>query len=162
MGRKLRKLLPTSSASVNVNSRYIIEAVEISGYNTSRIAGSLRTQLQGLVGTSYDTEILENLARELRKEIHAKTVTQHIARGSSAERVKVVFEVTRRTAALDISVPKFLYHSKQGWSAQVEATTTVTRNNNLMFGVVSDGDELTERYAGIHAGYENLHVGTDK
>ena len=73
-----------------------------------------------------------------------------------------MFDVTRRTAAVDISVPKFLYHSKQGWSAQVEATTTFARNNNVTFGVVSDGDELAERFAGFRAGYENLHVGSDR
>ena len=153
---------PHQAASVNVNSRYIVETVEITGFNTARIGDSLSGKLQRLVGTSYDTETLEELARQMRKDLHAKSVTQHLARGSSPENVKVVFEVTRRTAALDISVPKFLYHSKQGWSAQVEGTTTIARNHNITFGVVSDGDELPERFAGIRAGYENSHVGSDR
>lgn len=150
------------AASVNVNSRYIVETVEITGFNTARIGDSLGAKLQRLIGTGYDTETLDDLARQMRKELHAKAVTQHLARGSSPENVKVVFDVTRRTAALDISVPKFLYHSKQGWSAQVEGSTTIARNHNVTFGVVSDGDELPERFAGIRAGYENLHVGTDR
>jgi hypothetical protein len=150
------------AASVNVNSRYIVEAVEIDGFNTARIGDALNARLQRLVGASYDTEILDDVARQMRKELHAKAVTQHLARGSSPENVKVVFEVTRRSAAVDISVPKFLYHSKQGWSAQVEGTTTIARNHNVTFGVVSDGDELPERFAGIRAGYENLHIGSDR
>jgi hypothetical protein len=150
------------AASVNVNSRYIVEAVEITGFNTARMGDALRDRLQRIVGASYDTDILDELARQMRKDLHAKAVTQHLTRGSSPENVKVVFDVTRRSAAVDISVPKFLYHSKQGWSAQVEGTTTIARNHNVTFGVVSDGDELPERFAGIRAGYENLHVGSDR
>jgi hypothetical protein len=150
------------AAAVNVNSRYTVEAIEITGFNTARIGDSLAAKLQRVIGTSYDTEVLDELARQMRKDLHAKSVTQHLARGSSPENVKVVFDVTRRSAAIDISVPKFLYHSKQGWSAQVEGTTTIARNHNVTFGVVSDGDELPERFAGIRAGYENLHVGSDR
>jgi outer membrane protein assembly factor BamA len=150
------------AAAVNVNSRYIVEAVEVTGYNQTRIGDALAAKLQALVGTSYDTETVDELARQMRNDFHAKAVTQRLARGSSPENVRIVFDVTRRSAAVDISVPKFLYHSKQGWSAQVEATATIARNNNVTFGVVSDGDELTERYAGIRAGYENLHVGSDR
>ncbi|MDQ6678552.1 MAG: outer membrane protein assembly factor [Acidobacteriota bacterium] len=150
------------AASVNVNSRYLIEQVEIAGYPSAKIGASLRNRLITLPGTAYDTQVLEDLARDLRRDLHAKSVTQHVVRGSAPEMVKVVFDVERRSVALDLSVPKFLYHSKQGWSAQMLASTTVARNHNLVFGLVSDGDELTERFTGVQAAYENLHVGTDR
>jgi len=150
------------AASVNVNSRYIIEQVELSGYPTAKLSTSLRKRLTSLSGTAYDTQVLEDLARDLRQDLHAKSVSQHLARGSAPEMVKVVLAVERRSVALDLSVPKFLYHSKQGWSAQMLASTTVARNQNLVFGLVSDGDELTERFTGFQAAYENLHVGTDR
>jgi hypothetical protein len=70
--------------------------------------------------------------------------------------------VTRRTAGLDISVPKFLYHSKQGLSGQVEANATISRNQTVAFGIVSDGDEMVERYTGFNARYDNTHLGTDR
>jgi len=150
------------ASSVNVNSRYTIEQVEVSGFPAAKLSDSLHAKLRRLPGTPYDTESLNDIAHTLRKDLHAKTVTQHLVRGSSSEMVKVVFEVERRSVALDISVPKFLYHSKQGWSAQMLASTTVARNHSFIFGLVSDGDELTERFTGTQAAYENLHVGTDR
>lgn len=149
------------SSSVNVNSRYIIEQVQVIGFPASKLSDSLRSKLQKLVGSAYDTEALDELAHSLRKDLHARNVTQHLARGSSPEMVRVVLEVERRSVALDLSVPKFLYHSKQGWSAQMLASTAVARNHSFIFGLVSDGDELTERFTGIQAAYENIHVGTD-
>ncbi len=150
------------ASSVNVNSRYIIEQVEVSGFPAQKLSDSLQTKLRKLLGTPYDTEAINDFVHSLRKDLHAKTVTQHLARGSAPEMVKVVFEVERRSVALDISVPKFLYHSKQGWSAQMLASTTVARNHSFVFGLVSDGDELTERFTGTQAAYENLHVGSDR
>ena len=150
------------ASSVNVNSRYILEQVEISGFPSAKLPDSLRATLSKLPGTTYDTEVLDRIARVIRKDLHAKAVTQHLARGSSPERVKVIFEVERRMIALDLSVPKFLYHSKQGFSAQMLGSTTIARNNNIVFGLVSDGDELTERFAGLQTAYENTHVGTDR
>jgi len=150
------------ASSVNVNSRYIIEQIALSGYPAAKVSESVQSKLAKLPGTAYDTEALNEIARLLRRDLHAKAVTQHLARGSSPEMVKVIFEVERRSVGLDISVPKFLYHSKQGFSAQMLASTTVPHNNTLVFGLVSDGDELTERYSGIQAGYENSRVGTDR
>ena len=150
------------ASSVNVNSRYIIEEVEISGFPVSKLSDSLQAKLRQLLGNPYDTQALDDLSHSLRKDLKAKAVTQHLARGSSPEMVKVVFEVERRSVTLDLSVPKFLYHSKQGWSAQMLASTNIARNHNVVVGLVSDGDELTERFTGIQAAYENLHVGTDR
>ena len=150
------------ASAVNVNSRYIVEQVEIEGYPSAKLSDSLRLRLGRLPGTAYDTETLDQLSSVIRKDLHAKAVTQHLARGSSPERVKVIFEVERRSVGLDVSVPKFLYHSKQGFSAQVVASTTIARNHTIVFGLVSDGDEHIERFTGIQTGYENTHVGTDR
>ena len=153
---------PPLASSVNVNSRYIVEQVEIEGYPAAKLSDSLRLSLSRLPGTAYDTEVIDQLSRLIRKDFHAKAVTQHLARGSSPERVRVIFEVERRSFGLDLSVPKFLYHSKQGFSAQVVGSTTIARNHTIVFGLVSDGDEHIERYSGIQTGYENTHVGTDR
>ncbi len=154
--------LPHLVGSVNVNSRYIVEAVDLNGYTSSKLSDSLKDRIEALIGQPYDTETIEEVGRMLRKEIHAKAVSQHIAKGSNQESIRLVYDVTRRTAGLDISVPKFLYHSKQAWSGQVEASAAVSKSQTLTFGIVSDGDELVERYSGINARYDNTHVGTDK
>jgi hypothetical protein len=154
--------LPHLVGSVNVNSRYIVEAVDLNGYNSTKLSDPLKDRIQAMIGRPYDTEAIEEIAGQLRKEIRAKAVAPHIARGSNQESIRLVYDVTRRTAGLDISVPKFLYHSKQGWSGQMEATVTVSRNQTVAFGIVSDGDELVERYTGFNARFDNTHVGTDK
>jgi Omp85 superfamily domain len=151
-----------SAASINVNSRYIVEAVDLNGYSQAKVSDAVRDRIQAMIGQPYDSEAIDGVAKELRKELHAKAVTQHLAKGSNPDMVRLVYEVTRRTAGLDISVPKFLYHSKQGWSGEVDASTTLAKYHTLTFGIVSDNDELIERYSGIKASYENTHVGSDK
>ena len=150
------------AAEDNVNTRYTVESIEISGdVKPVSFSSSLRENIQSLVGERFNPDQLQELARQIRKELRLKSVTPRLVRGSTSDQVRVVFEMTRRSIQFDVSVPKFLYHSKQGWSAQVEASTTAA-HNSFTFGIVSDGDELTERFAGIVARYENLHAGSDR
>ena len=150
------------AAEANANTKYIIEAVQISGETGLKLSHSLQATFQQLVGSHFDPERLEDLAQQMRKELHLKSVTPHLVRGSQPDTVRVDFEVHRKSIVFDVSLPKFLYHSRQGWSAEGNASTTIARNNHLSFGLVSDGDALTERYAGTAAVYENTHVGTDR
>lgn len=146
----------------NANTRYIIEAVQVTGETGLKLGHSLEASFQQLIGSHFDPEQLDELARQMRKELHLKSVTPHLVRGSHPDTVRVDFEAHRRSIVFDVTLPKFLYHSKQGWSAEGNASTTIARSNVLTFGLVSDGDNLTERYAGSAAIYENTHVGTDR
>ncbi len=147
------------AALENVNSRYTVESVEIAGQVTRALSRELRDQLHNLVGSRFNAAEMSELASRLRAELHLRSVTPHVLRGSAPDQVRLVFETQRRAAEFDVSVPKFLYQSKQGWSGELDASTTVARNR-FQFGLVSDGDELTERFAGITAAYENQHLGT--
>jgi len=73
----------------------------------------------------------------------------------------VVFEVAAKPTHFDVSVPKFLYANSLGWNGAVEGTLTV-RHNGVTLGLVSDGDELAERFTGLRARYENSRLGTDR
>ncbi len=154
--------LPRLIGSVNVNSRYIVEAVDLNGYPSIKLSDALKDRIEAMIGQPYDTEAIEEVGRMLRKELHAKAVNQHIAKGTNQESIRLVYDVTRRTAGLDISVPKFLYHSKQAWSGQVEASAAVSKNQTVTFGIVSDGDELVERYTGFNARYDDTRLGSDR
>ena len=91
-----------------------------------------------------------------------RTVHQKVIRGSKPDHVKVVFEISpNKGDKFNVEVPKFVYHSKQGWTAAVDASSTIGENR-FLFGILSDGDELLERYAGLRARYERLEVGTDR
>jgi hypothetical protein len=163
-------LAGTQDAEVNVNTRYTVEGVVVSGDDWTldvisdrdeKISSGLRREIMAVIGEKLNPSILDDLAKRLRKEFHARTVTHRVLRGASPEYVKVVFEVKLRPTRFDLSVPKFLYNARQGWSGAVEGTLTA-KQNGFTFGLVSDGDELAERYAGLLARYENTHLGTDR
>lgn len=148
---------PLDPADTNVNCRYTIETIELPREIESRISKPLRQDLQKLIGQNFNATALRQVALRIRSELNVRSVSQKIVRGSAPDRVKVVLGVENKTAEFDLSVPKFLYHSKQGWSGDLEATTRVAKNS-FTVGLVSDGDDLTERYAGIHARYENKNL----
>ena len=77
------------------------------------------------------------------------------------EHVRVVFDVRGTPAKFEASVPKLVYRSDAGFSGMVEGTATVG-SHAFTVGVVSDGDELAERYTGIVARYEDKRLATDR
>jgi hypothetical protein len=150
-----------AAAENNVNQRYTIESISIAGvrFDQAKIPVSLRRRIFTMVGARCDVAALEQLARDLRKELHLKDVSQKLLKGSQPDRVLVDFEVQRKT--IDVSVPKFLFHSRQGFTGEVDASTRAGQNT-FMVGAVSNGDDLAERFTGLIARFENSHVGTDK
>jgi hypothetical protein len=160
----------TQDSEFNVNNAYTVETVLVNGdgWTTNvaadrgeKISSPLRKDIVAIIGEKLNPATLDDLARRLRKEFHARAVEHHILRGTVPDCVQVVFDVQVRPTRFDVAVPKFLYQAKQGWSGAVEGTAIV-RHNSVTVGLVSDGDELAERYAGITARYQNSHLGSDR
>jgi outer membrane protein assembly factor BamA len=145
----------------NVNSRYAVESVEVSGEGRFNLSDDTHEALNSLVGAKLDLPALDDLAKRIRKELHARTVSHKLVRGSQPEHVRVVFEVVPRSVAFDISVPRFLYHSKEGWTGEVESSVSYL-NHKFGVGLVSDSDLLVERNAGVYGAYENRKLGTER
>ncbi len=167
-----RRLLMTSVASaglllaqaeVNVNSRYTVERVDITGGSRNQISRGLREDMEKLVGQHVNQETLERIARRIRSELRARIVSHKITRGSEPEKVAVLFEVKgrRATKGSDVAVRKGVYHARQGWSGVLDARIAAG-DGVFNLGILSDGDELIERFAGLRAGYEHHNVGTDR
>jgi hypothetical protein len=162
----LTALLPAAllaQTALNVNSKYRIESVEISGGSKTEISRGLRADLESLVGQTFSQETLDRLARRLKRELNARVVSPKISKGSQPEQVSVLFEVKGREPVdrFNLSLPKGIYHSRQGWSGILEAKINAG-DSIFSAGLVSDGDALTERFAGVRAGYENTRVGTER
>ena len=162
----------TQDSEFNVNTRYTVETVVINadGWTTDlaadhdqngKLSPALRKDVAALIGEKLNPTVLDEIAHRLRKEFHARTVEHRVLRGKSPEYVQVAFDIRLKPTRFDVSVPKFLYSSKQGWTGAVEGTTTVG-HNGFTVGVVSDADELAERYTGLVARYENTHLGSDR
>jgi hypothetical protein len=154
------------AAETNVNQRYVIESVSLAGVEvdqmtTSKLPKTLRQRLTGLVGAKCDVAMLDEISTQIRKDLHLRAVTEHLSRGSAPDRVKVNFETVRRDLAFDISLPKLLYHSQLGPTGELDASTRF-KQNNFSFGIVSNGDDLTERFTGMTARFDSAGLGSDK
>jgi hypothetical protein len=155
----------TQDSEFNVNTRYTVETVVLSGDgwtsnlgadpHSGRISSILRHDILALIGNKLNPAVLDQMAARLRREFHAHTVERHVLRGKSPQSVRVVFDIKFRPTRFDLSVPRFLYSTRQGWSGGVQGTATVASHNSFMVGIVSDSDQLAERYAGVVARYEN-------
>ena len=146
----------------NVNTRLIVESVQVSGRDSVKLSNPLRSDLDQVAGQKFDPPLLERLRDRIKQELRVPEVRMHVVKGGMPDHVVVNFEIgaeREKHFALDLS--RFLYHSKQGWSGQGHATVNI-HENAFSFGMVSDGDRLNERYAGIEAGFERKHVGTDR
>lgn len=151
--------LVRAMAESNVNQQYVVESVTLAGveiahYRDSRLSPTLRRRLSALVGVPCDMSAISELADKLRATLHLQEVTQHLTRGSSPDRVRVNFEFVRSEAAFDLSVPRFLYQSNQGWTAEVNARVRF-RDHSVTAGFGSNGDDLVERFTGFSTRYED-------
>ena len=154
-----------TAAETNVNQRYVIESVALGGVELARVhsklPGQLRERLTALVGARCDIAELDEISIQIRKDLHLRRVTEHLSKGSAPDRVRVNFETVRRDLAFDISLPRFLFHSRQGFSGEVDASTAL-RNNEFAFAVVSNGDDLTERFTGLNVRFDGAPVADNK
>ncbi|MGD0772554.1 MAG: BamA/TamA family outer membrane protein [Candidatus Solibacter sp.] len=160
----------TQDSDLNVNKRYTVDAVIVAGkgwqtnvadQQTDKFSSGLRKDLAALIGQKLNPGTLDGLATRLKKELSASEVNHHVLRGDTPEHVRVEFEVKPAHYGVDATVTKFLYDSHQGWSGSGSVGFTA-QQNAFAFGLASDGDTLSERFAGISARYENKHLGTDR
>jgi hypothetical protein len=121
----------------------------------------LRSELDEMVGQKLDDSRLQDLARRMRRELRVP-VTVKVARGTIPESVTVTFEIAReREQKFDLSVPRFAYYSRQGWSGEGLATTRL-QGHVFSFALLSDNDTAAERFSGIRAAYERTSLGTSR
>ena len=146
----------------NINSRYIVEDVELRGVSESLISDSLLADMRRLVGQNLAHERAEGILRRLRRELRpTRLVEKRVTRGNDRDHVRIIFEVERAPL---LKFQKFgsyaLYHSKQGPSFSLDLGFG-GHNNRFSFGPVNDGNQLIERDEGFRVGFENIKAGTE-
>lgn len=151
-----------SLQDLNANSRYTVESVHVLGLRSVRISGSLRHEIDKVVGARFDDPALKRLADRIRKELRVSDVAIRVSRGAQPDHVIVNFEVTGSFEQnFDVNVAKLLYDSREGWSGEGDVTT-YAGGNAFSIGLLSDGDSLAERYSGIRVKFERTNMGTDR
>jgi len=146
---------------VNVNTRYTVESIDFKGSAAKRLSERLQSQLNRLVGEKLDPGRLGKYAEMIQKELRAK-VAVRVEKGTQQGNVAVAFDIDRPTkVGVDLSATGLTYHSSEGWTGS--GIATITKDDHAFkFGLVSDGDQLTERFTGIRAGYENKFLISDR
>ena len=133
----------------NVNSRYTVEDVEFTDTDEGGFSHRLRQEIRTIAGDKLNVDLLRHVAHDVKSELSAHRVTFRIARGSRPDYVRVFFDVDRNRP-FDVSVPKFVWQSNEGWTGVGEATLTAA-NNTFTVGVLSDNDDLVQRFTGVRA-----------
>lgn len=145
----------------NVNSRYAVESVELSGVSQSKITKALHDDMQKMVGEKYDQDAAHKLANRLRRELPDYSIAVKVKRGDKPDHVKVIFEAERtRWKRFELAVPPVVYESKEGLNITAQARVD-SHHNVFAFGLVDSADELLERNRGILLRFENRKLGTD-
>lgn len=137
----------------NVNSRYTVESVEISGANAARLSKDLREELQSYVGQRFSPEAFGKLSERVRRELKARLVSHKLKKGSSPDNVRVVLDVMGHHVVLDTQQSRLAWYSGQGWTGELIAGLHNGRKQHLSLGLFSDADTFTERSAGVKAAY---------
>ena len=150
----------------NINARYTVESVEISGIREADISRALRDRLQALVGRRLDHDEADELIRQLEAERSGYTVERRIERGSERGRIRVIFEFSEKEGTRWIpftpSRSKFVYHSEQGWSGALDIPMG-GRYHRVTAGFAFDNnDDLVEEYTGVRVGFESRKLATDR
>lgn len=148
-------------SDANVNERYTVESVEITGADQSRLDRVTRDGLHKLVGQKLNQQRLDEMCDVLHRAFPGRTVGITVRRGTRPEHVKITFDIKGRSRRFDVSAPVAIYHAKLGWSGALDAGMQV-KSSTASVGVVSDAEPTVERFAGIRAGYQNARIGSDR
>ena len=149
------KIAENDDLKTNINSRYIIDAVEFEGLKV-RISEELKAELDDLVGDNVNSALLNNLRDRIARDNPGMNadVTWKLQRSASAQHVKVVYEVRRAKNNLSFGLTGGSYHSRQGFSIpKLSLNYTHEPIGTFKFWMANNADELIERYAGYGVGY---------
>ena len=150
----------------NVNARYVVERVEITGVPDSELTQAVRDDLQTLVDKRLDSDEAEQVEQRLRQALPRYDVRRRIIRGSEPGRIRLVYHALRseqsRWLRFEPLRSDLIFHSDQGWGS----------NLNLFIGgrdlrftpmvAIDNGDELIEEYSGFGLRFETRHLGTER
>jgi hypothetical protein len=154
---------PAAEETLNVNERYTVERVEVKrkAWQDQPVSAPLKKELDQLPGKKLNQDTLDKLAERLKKDLHVDKIDVQVTKGTLSDQVVVTFDARESGSTVGMHLSQFLYHSKQGWSG-AGGVSYRHDNTKFTFGLVSDADRLTERYAGIQAGFEQFSLGTDR
>lgn len=154
--------------ATNINSRYFVERVEITGVSEALVEQSLRDELHALAGKPLESEEAEALQKRLTDAMPGYRISRTISRGSERGRIVVVFKVEKgeslRWLHFEAPAPnsKGLFHSDQGWSWLIDLGIGTRDLRVTPRFAIDNSDDLVEEYSGIGVRIEDRNVGSER
>ena len=150
----------------DINTKYIVEDVEIRGVSSHEITAEMRADQQALTGKTLDSDVAERLETRLKSTFTNYNVERRTSRGSQPGQIKVVFQLTRteesRWLRFEPMEANALYHSDQGWGAKMPLTMSGDDFVVLPHFALDVGDDLVEEYSGFGVRFESKKLGTER
>jgi hypothetical protein len=149
----------------NVNSRYMVERVEIEGFDETKLSQSIRSDLKMLVGENLDPEKADDIRSRIEDELRPRHfVTRRVVKGSDRQHIVVIYDVRKVRWIPFIFQPsqRIVYNSKQNFSAAINVPIPMGGGSRFLIGLADDQDSLLERFAGFNLGFEMTKVAADQ
>jgi hypothetical protein len=150
----------------NINTKYIVDSVDVRGVPQRDISPELWKELQSLVGQPLDSDAAERLGNQLRAEFPTYDLHRSTSRSSEQGRIKLVYflrlpEWARwlRFEPIDANA---LYHSDQGWGALLPLTMSSRDVRVTPILAWDHADEVVEEYGGFAVRVESRKLGTER
>jgi hypothetical protein len=152
--------------ATNINTRYTVESVELTGVSGDAVGQPLRDELQTLVGKPLDSDEAGRLQTQLKEALPGYDVNRTISRGSEPGRIKVVFKAEKgeslRWLHFEPLKSKGLFHSDQGWSWLLDLGIGSRDLRVTPRFALDNSDDLVEEYSGIGIRIEDRNIGTER
>jgi hypothetical protein len=137
----------------DINTRYVVEDVEIKGIPERDLSQPLRDDLHALVGKPLDGDEADGLVARLKSAFPDRDVRRRTVRGSQRGQIKVIFDVYRaewaRWLRFEPANADAIYHSDQGWGANLPLSMTGGDVRVMPMFAIDVGDELIEEFSGF-------------
>ena len=150
----------------NINSRHVVEDVEIRGVREDKLSPELRADLKGLIGRQLDSDEADRLETRVKDALPGYDISRRSVRGSQTGRIKLIFEANRaewaRWLRFEPQDGNLIYHSDQGWGANLPLG--MGSGNFLLTPAfaIDNGDELIEEYSGFSLRIESRKLGSER
>jgi hypothetical protein len=150
----------------NVNTRYIVEDVEVKGVRQHELSQQLRNDLQALVGKPLDATEADRLEATLLQALPDHEVKRVIVKGSQSGQIRLLFLVNKVESArwlrFEPSKTKWVYHSEQGWGGYTDLSISGRDVRLAPLIAIDNGDDLIEEYSGFGIRFESRKLGTER
>jgi hypothetical protein len=152
----------------NINARYLVEDVDVTGISENQISSQLRADINALEGTSLNPRELGDINQRLRDEFPTHEISRRISRGGDPGQIRITFDVRRpehtRFLHFQPSRGKLVFHERQRWSGVFDLDLGNSRGDNLasLDLVRGNTDNLLEEYSGVGFRFQNRKTGSER